>query len=97
MYYKRTEDLVNQLKKELKTKELTQKISYVTIVGILILISVLFICVNNIVNNTNTYTITYHLNGGTNHSENPKAFTIENLDITLQNPTKENYYFVVGI
>jgi uncharacterized repeat protein (TIGR02543 family) len=39
------------------------------------------------------YDITYHLNGGTNHPDNPVIYTIED-NITLQNPTRENYTFV---
>ncbi|MDE7095390.1 MAG: InlB B-repeat-containing protein, partial [Anaeroplasmataceae bacterium] len=32
------------------------------------------------------YTITYHLNGGTNHASNPNSYTVENT-VTLNNPT----------
>ena len=33
------------------------------------------------------YTITYELNGGTNHAENPATYTIETEEITLKDPT----------
>lgn len=39
------------------------------------------------------YTITYHLDGGTNHSSNPNNYTIED-SIVLEKPTKENKEFV---
>ncbi|MCM1555920.1 MAG: InlB B-repeat-containing protein [Anaeroplasma bactoclasticum] len=32
------------------------------------------------------YTITYHLNGGTNHTSNPNSYTVEDT-VTLNNPT----------
>lgn len=38
------------------------------------------------------YTITYNLGGGTNSEDNPSAYTIES-KITLNNPTKEDFYF----
>ena len=41
-----------------------------------------------------TYTITYELNGGTNHASNPAYYTIETETITLQNPNKANHNFV---
>ena len=41
----------------------------------------------------NTYTVTYILNGGTNHAKNPAEYTIESTAITLLNPTKEHYVF----
>lgn len=34
-----------------------------------------------------TYTVTYTLNGGTNHVSNPATFTVAQLPITLQHPT----------
>ncbi|MCF7944248.1 MAG: InlB B-repeat-containing protein [Spirochaetia bacterium] len=40
-----------------------------------------------------TYTITYHLNEGVNHSGNPSEFTIESQSITLQNSSKEGHGF----
>ena len=39
------------------------------------------------------YTITYHLNGGTNNSINPITYTMSD-EIVLRNPTKEHYNFV---
>ena len=39
------------------------------------------------------YTITYHLDGGTNHPSNPSNYTIESVTITLQSPTRQNYKF----
>ena len=41
-----------------------------------------------------TYTITYNLDGGVNNGANPASYTIEDLDITLQDPTKEGYEFL---
>ena len=41
----------------------------------------------------NTYTITYNLDGGTNHGSNPATYTVENT-ITLQNPSKDGYNFL---
>ncbi len=38
-------------------------------------------------------TITYHLNGGTNHADNPTSYTVETPTFTLQAPTKELYTF----
>ena len=40
------------------------------------------------------YTVTYHLDGGTNSESNPQTYTVEDIDITLQEPTKEHYTFV---
>ena len=40
------------------------------------------------------YTITYHLNGGTNNTSNPASYTVETETITLQDPTKEGFLFV---
>ncbi|MHC6204478.1 InlB B-repeat-containing protein [Breznakiellaceae bacterium SP9] len=40
-----------------------------------------------------SYTITYTLNGGTNHASNPANYTIESSAITLQAPTKTGYQF----
>ena len=39
------------------------------------------------------YTITYHLNGGTNNTSNPASYTVETETITLQDPTKEGFLF----
>ena len=39
------------------------------------------------------YTITYHLNGGTNNTSNPTSYTVETETITLQDPTKEGFLF----
>ena len=39
------------------------------------------------------YTITYILNGGINHPDNPAEYTIESQTITLQNPTRIGYDF----
>ncbi|GHT78029.1 hypothetical protein FACS189464_0750 [Bacteroidia bacterium] len=39
------------------------------------------------------YTISYELNGGTNHTGNPANYTIESAVITLQNPIKTGYTF----
>ncbi|MCL2100334.1 MAG: InlB B-repeat-containing protein [Fibromonadales bacterium] len=38
------------------------------------------------------YQITYHLNGGINHTSNPLAYTIENAE-TLNSPEKNGYIF----
>ena len=40
------------------------------------------------------YTITYALNGGTNHSSNPANYTIESSTFTLQSPTRNGYDFL---
>ena len=40
-----------------------------------------------------TYTITYHLNGGTNDSYNPANYTVETGTITLKDAAKANYMF----
>lgn len=40
-----------------------------------------------------TYTITYQLNGGTNHKSNPKTYQKTTATITLKNPTKKGYVF----
>ncbi len=40
------------------------------------------------------YTISYELNGGTNHSDNPSQYTVESADIQLKTPTKTGYTFV---
>ena len=42
----------------------------------------------------NTYKITYVLNGGTNNSENPTAYTVTASTKTLKSPTKKGYTFV---
>ena len=39
------------------------------------------------------YSITYNLNGGTNHPGNPATYNIESATITLQEPSKTNYIF----
>lgn len=43
--------------------------------------------------NANCYTISYDLNNGTNHKDNPSSYTIEDDDITILNPTREGYTF----
>ena len=40
-----------------------------------------------------TYTVTYHLNGGVNHPDNPTSFTIMDSAISLKNPTREGAVF----
>ena len=40
------------------------------------------------------YTITYNLNGGTNHKDNPAHYTVETETITLKDASKANYTFV---
>ena len=44
--------------------------------------------------NINTYTITYHLNDGTNNDSNLDAFTFETEIISLEDPIKEGYSFL---
>jgi uncharacterized repeat protein (TIGR02543 family) len=39
------------------------------------------------------YAITYVLEGGDNHVDNPDTYTIESPTITLQDPTREDYVF----
>lgn len=39
------------------------------------------------------YTITYHLNGGTNNASNPAVYNIETDGIKLQSPIRNNYIF----
>ena len=39
------------------------------------------------------YTITYILDGGENHPDNPETYTIESPTITLNTPTKTGYVF----
>jgi len=39
------------------------------------------------------YAITYELNGGTNHPDNPKTYTIESAAITLKAPTRAGHFF----
>ncbi|MCI2058076.1 MAG: S-layer homology domain-containing protein [Oscillibacter sp.] len=41
----------------------------------------------------NTYAIAYTLNDGTNHADNPAAYTIAAETITLQNPTRTGFSF----
>ncbi|MCL2860833.1 MAG: InlB B-repeat-containing protein [Firmicutes bacterium] len=43
--------------------------------------------------NLNSFNITYTLNGGTNHSENPTSFNINDRPINLMNATREGYIF----
>ena len=38
-------------------------------------------------------TITYHLDGGTNHADNPETITAEDGDVELKAPTKAGYTF----
>ncbi|MBN2861337.1 MAG: InlB B-repeat-containing protein, partial [Sphaerochaetaceae bacterium] len=40
-----------------------------------------------------SYTITYTLNEGTNHEDNPSSYTIESSLITLNDPTRDGYSF----
>jgi uncharacterized repeat protein (TIGR02543 family) len=40
-----------------------------------------------------TYTITYDLDGGTNHADNPSSYTIESSAITLKDPVRSGYGF----
>ena len=40
-----------------------------------------------------TYTISYTLNGGTNHSNNPSSYQVDTATITLGYPTREGYTF----
>ena len=40
-----------------------------------------------------SYTITYHLNNGSNPADNPENYTIETETITLQDASKANYTF----
>ncbi len=40
-----------------------------------------------------TYSITYHLNGGTNASSNPTSYTVETQTIYLKSPTRKGYTF----
>jgi len=42
------------------------------------------------------YTITYKLNGGTNHSENPAKYTVETKGITLKDSTRSGGYVFDG-
>ena len=42
---------------------------------------------------SDTYTITYELDGGTNHGNNPATYTAATDTIILQAPTKEGYIF----
>ena len=39
------------------------------------------------------YTITYNLDGGENHADNPDKYTVETPTITLKDPTKTGYTF----
>ncbi len=40
------------------------------------------------------YTISYDLNGGSNHSDNPSTYTIESNNITISDASREGYTFV---
>ena len=40
-----------------------------------------------------TYTVTYHLNGGVNHPDNPTSFTMMDSAISLKEPTREGAVF----
>ncbi|MGN0387107.1 MAG: InlB B-repeat-containing protein [Lachnospiraceae bacterium] len=42
---------------------------------------------------TESYTITYNLNGGTNAADNPTSYTADTGDIILKNPTRTGYEF----
>jgi len=42
---------------------------------------------------TETYTISYSLDGGTQNDSNPSTYTIESSTISLGSPTRENYTF----
>ena len=44
--------------------------------------------------NVKNYTISYVLDGGTNHAENPAVYTVESGAITLKNPTRNGYNFI---
>jgi len=39
------------------------------------------------------YTITYQLNGGTNHEENPSGYCVDDLPVVFQTPAKTGYQF----
>ena len=41
----------------------------------------------------NKYTITYVMDGGTNHKDNPSTYKITDTDITLKAPTRTGYVF----
>lgn len=41
----------------------------------------------------NDYTITYNLDGGTNSASNPDTFVVTDLDITLEDATKDSNTF----
>lgn len=41
----------------------------------------------------NVYTITYVMDGGTNHEDNPSGYKITDADITLKAPTRTGYVF----
>jgi uncharacterized repeat protein (TIGR02543 family) len=43
-----------------------------------------------------TYNITYSLNGGTNHADNPSSYTVESDDITLNVPSRDSGYGFMG-
>lgn len=43
---------------------------------------------------TESYRITYRLNGGTNHKSNPTGYTVESEDLALKEPTRKGYRFV---
>jgi len=39
------------------------------------------------------YSITYNLDGGTNHASNPSTFTVNDIPLTLQDPSRDGYTF----
>lgn len=41
-----------------------------------------------------SYSISYNLDGGTNNPANPSTYTVEDLPLTLQAPTKDGYAFL---
>ena len=40
------------------------------------------------------YVITYYLNGGVNHPDNPATYTVEDADITLKKPSRDSDIFI---
>ena len=66
---------------------------FVAVLTLLVMtIGTLGITVNAADSSTTEYTITYHLDGGTNAIKNPDVYTSEDA-ITLQDATKEGYTF----
>lgn len=41
-----------------------------------------------------TYTLTYNLDGGVNSENNPEKYTVKDLTVTLEDPTKEGHVFL---